>query len=176
MTRRLFFLFIIVVPLLMAVSGCRTVREGTDERRDSADSVRIEYREKVVEVPVTVTVYIPEERKERETGDTASHLATRFAESWARLRWRDGRPTLYHSLENIPQAIEKNDSVAVTEKERTVWRTRRVTYTKTVVREKQLTRWQRMKIEFADFIIVGLVIIILVLGTQLVVKVKRPQR
>jgi hypothetical protein len=39
---------------------------------------------------------------------------------------------------NIPQKIEKTDTVPVKEKEKTVWNIRRVTYNKTEIREKQI--------------------------------------
>lgn len=133
----------LLIAVLILLCGCKTLKTGIDEKTDTSDSVRIEYREKIVKVPVTVYVEVPAEKKERETRDTVSHLATRYADSWAKLLWRDGEPLLFHSLANIPQKIEKQDTVPVVEKERTVWRTRRVAYTKTVVRERRLVWWQK---------------------------------
>ena len=72
-----------------------------------------------------------------------SHLTTRFADSWAKIQWRDGDPFLFHSLANIPQKIEKQDSVPVKETVRTEWRTRRVAYTKTVFVEREPAWWQK---------------------------------
>lgn len=128
--------------LLFLLCGCRTWKRGVSESRNAENSVRIEYREKVVKVPVTVYVEVPIERQ-MQMADDSSHLETSFAVSDASMVWIDGVPFLRHSLENKPQKIEKKDSVPVTEKEKTVWKTRRVTYTRTEIREKQLVWWQK---------------------------------
>ena len=134
-----------VVCLLVGtllLCGCRTKREVI-ETTDSRDSVTVEYRERVVEVPVTVYVDVPAERQERETRDTTSTLATSLARSTATVRWTDGQPLLLHSLENIPQRIERTETVPVTEREKATVKTRRVIYTKTVTKEKPWPWWQR---------------------------------
>ena len=46
-------------------------------------------------------------------------------------------------MENKAQKIQKKDSVPVTEKEKVTDKTRRVTYNKTEIREKQLAWWQK---------------------------------
>ena len=137
------YMVCLAIAFLLLACGCTALRTGASEKTDTTDSVRVEYVERIVKVPVTVYVEVPAEKKERETRDTVSHLTTRFADSWARLLWRDGEPLLFHSLENIPQKIGKTDTVPMVEKEKTVWRTRRVTYTKTVIREKPLVWWQK---------------------------------
>ena len=125
-----------------ALSSCKTLKSDTKEKQTEKDSVRIEYKEKIVKVPVTVYVEVPVEVKERFSNDSTSHLETSFAVSDASMVWIDGVAFLRHSLENIPQKIQKNDSVQVVEKEKIVWKTRRVTYNKTEIREKQLAWWQ----------------------------------
>ena len=142
---------LIILCLIVAmgiVVGCRTVKSSEKENTDTSDSVRIEYIEKIVKVPVTVTVEVPVEQKDRMTNDSTSHLETSFAVSDASMIWIDGVPFLRHSLENKPQKIAKKDSVPVKEKEKIMWKTRRVTYTKTVTLEKQLTRWQQAKQDY----------------------------
>ena len=131
-----------LLALMMVLSGCKLWRQNVSEKTDTQDSVRIEYREKVIKVPVTVYVEVPVEHKEKFSNDSTSHLETSFAVSDASMIWIDGVAFLRHSLENKPQKIEKEDSVSVVEKEKIVWKTRRVTYNKTVVREKQLAWWQ----------------------------------
>lgn len=143
--------------------GCKTIKSSISENTDTKDSVRVEYVEKIVEVPVTVTIEVPAQKAERETTDSVSHLETDFAKSTAAIHWNDGIPFLFHNLENKPQKISKTDSVPVKEKEKIVWKTRRVTYTKTEIREKQLTWWQQAKVDFAEYIISFLVVTILVL-------------
>lgn len=133
----------VIAALLTLMFGCSTLKGSLKECSDTKDSVIIEYVEKIREVPVTVYVEVPPEEKQRETRDTVSHLTTRFADSWAKIQWRDGEPLLFHSLANIPQKIEKKDSVPVKETVKTEWRTRRVNYTKTVFVERELAWWQK---------------------------------
>ena len=92
---------LIVVLLLFLLCGCKTVR--TEEKTDTRDSVRIEYKEKIVKVPVTVYVEVPVEVKERFSNDSTSHLETSFAVSDASMVWIDGVAFLRHSLANKPQ-------------------------------------------------------------------------
>ena len=61
-----------------------------------------------------------------------------------------GVPFLRHTLANKAQAIGKKDSVPVTEKEKVVWKTRRVTYTKTEIREKENSGWEKVKIRYGE--------------------------
>lgn len=159
---------LIIFCLIVAmgiVAGCRTIRTGENEKSETNDTVRIEYREKIVKVPVTVIVKVPVEQKEKMTNDSTSHLETSFAVSDASMVWIDGVAFLRHSLENKPQQISKNDSVPVKEKEKIMWKTRRVTYTKTVTLEKQLTLWQRTKQDFGGWamgILSGLIIVFII--------------
>ena len=160
---------LVVVLLLFLLCGCKTVR--TEEKTDTRDSVRVEYKEKVVKVPVTVYVEVPVEVKERFSNDSTSHLETSFAVSDASMVGIDGVPFLRHSLENKAQKIAKSDSVPVVEKEKVVWKTRRVTYTKTEIREKQLAWWQK-GLMWIGGISIGILFIFIV---NLVIK-KRLQR
>ena len=133
---------VILVSLVMLL-GCKTIKSSVSEKTDTSDSVRIEYREKIVKVPVVVEVEVPVEKVSTQTKDSTSHLETSFAISDASLIWIDGVAFLRHSLENKAQKIQKKDSVPVTEKEKIIWKTRRVTYNKTEIREKQLAWWQK---------------------------------
>lgn len=141
---------ILLILALFALCGCRSVKSAEKEKTEIGDSVRIEYKEKIVKVPVTVYVEVPVESKERFSRDTTSHLTTSFAVSDAAIVWIDGVPFLRHSLENIPQKFQKKDSVPVTEKEKVVWKTRRVTYTKKEIYEKENTWWEKMKIRYGE--------------------------
>ncbi len=132
----------ILVSLVMLL-GCKTIKSSVNEKTDTSDSVRIEYKERIVKVPVYVEVEVPVEKVSTQTKDSTSHLETSFAISDASLIWIDGVAFLRHSLENKAQKIQKKDSVPVTEKEKIFWKTRRVTYNKTEIREKQLAWWQK---------------------------------
>lgn len=133
---------IVMMLLVGLLAGCKTKK--TIEKSETSDSVRIEYREKIVKVPVNVIVEVPVEKKVQMDRDS-SHLETSFAVSEAKMVWIDGVLFLRHSLENKPQKIEKKDSVPVAEKEKVVWKTRRVYYTKRDIQyvEKRLSWWQK---------------------------------
>ena len=160
-------IYVLVVILVCSIFySCKTYKKNVSEQKDTKDSVRIEYREKIVKVPVTVEVEVPVEVRERFSRDSVSHLETRFAVSDASMIWIDGVAFLRHSLENKAQTIRKSDSVQVVEKEKTLYKTRRVTYTKTEIREKRLAWWQTGLMYFGGF---SLFIILIVL----VIKVLR---
>lgn len=133
----------IMVLLGLLFVGCKTIKKSINEKTDTKDSVRIEYREKVVKVPVTVEIEVPVEVKEKFSNDSTSHLETSYAISDASMVWIDGVAFLRHTLANKAQKIQKDDSVSVVEKEKVVYQTRRVTYTKTEIREKQLSFFQK---------------------------------
>ena len=139
---------ILLILALFALCGCRSVKSAEKEKTEIGDSVRIEYKEKIVKVPVTVYVEVPVESHINMTNDS-SHLETGFAVSDAMMIWIDGVPFLRHTLANKAQAIGKKDSVPVTEKEKVVWKTRRVTYTKTEIR-KENTWWEKVKIRYGE--------------------------
>ena len=133
----------IIMLLCLLACSCKTTKKSVSESTDTQENMRIEYKEKIVKVPVVVEVEVPAEVKEKITRDSTSHLETTFAVSDASMVWIDGVPFLRHSLANKPQKIEKTDTANVAEKEKTVWKTRRVNYNKTEIREKQLTWWQK---------------------------------
>lgn len=135
--------FLVILVSLVMLLGCKTIKSSVNEKTDTSDSVRIEYKERIVKVPVYVEVEVPVEKVSTQTKDSTSHLETSFAISDASLIWIDGVAFLRHSLENKAQKIQKKDSVPVTEKEKIIWKTRRVTYNKTEIREKQLAWWQK---------------------------------
>lgn len=153
---------ILTLIVFLMLTGCRSLKTGVSEKTDTSDSVRIEYIERVVKVPVTVYVEVPVESKERLSPDSTSHLETSFAVSDASMIWIGGVAFLRHSLTNKSRRIAKTDSVPVTEKERTLWRTRRVTYTKTEIREKQLSRWDQLKVDYGGIVILILLFIFMI--------------
>ena len=154
-------MMIFVGVLFFLMTGCKTIKKSIEEKSDVKDSVRIEYREKVVKVPVTVYVEVPVEQKETMTKDSISHLETSFAISNASMVWIDGVPFLRHDLKNKAQKIEKTDTANVVEKENVVWNTRRVTYTKTEIREKVLPWYQKFLMWVGFISIIGLLIVII---------------
>ena len=121
--------WVVVFAIVLILTSCKTKK--VIENTESKDSVRIEYREKLVKVPVTVYVEIPAEEKEKVTNDTTSHLETSFAFSDAAIVWIDGVAFLNHKLANKPQKIAKTDSVGVKEK----------TYYKIIYRTRYKTKY-----------------------------------
>ena len=83
-----------LLPLLL--DACAAPRVTQVEQHDS---VRVEYRERLVRD--TVLFLVPAESTEREARDTSSHLETSYAESDA--SYSDG--VLTHSLRNKPQQV-----------------------------------------------------------------------
>ena len=136
-------MMMILCILLFLTVGCKSIKKSVSEKENVSDSVRIEYKEKIVKVPVTVYVEVPVENVSTMTKDSTSHLETSFAVSNASMVWIDGVPFLRHDLKNKAQKIEKTDTAHVVEKEKVIWKTRRVTYTKTEYVKKDLSWWQK---------------------------------
>lgn len=153
-------MMIFVGVLFFLMTGCKTIKKSIEEKSDVKDSVRIEYREKIVKVPVTVEVEVPVEVKEKFSNDSTSHLETSFAISDASMVWIDGVAFLRHSLANKAQKIEKTDTANVVEKEKVVYQTRRVTYNRTEIREKVLP-WYQKGLMWIGFIaiFIGLILV-----------------
>ncbi len=142
---RLLRSFLIIMPLigLTCCSPCRHLTTGTQQV--SADSVRIEYRERTILVPDTVIITIPVQTAERTTLDSISHLENDFAESDARIN-SDG--TLFHSLSSKPQEMEVPTQKEVAQRDSIVYHDRwlQKTVTKTVTVERDLSWWHKTQI------------------------------
>lgn len=139
-------LFAILSLVLLLICGCaasRRITESSDIERQ--DSIRIEYRERIVSVPDTVFVEIPAQTAERTTLDSTSHLENDYAESDARIN-SDG--TLFHSLDTKQQKkpvptekqIEYRDSIVYRDRIKTE------TVTETEYVERSLSWWERTQI------------------------------
>ena len=152
----------ILIILLMLAFGCKSIKKSVSEKENVSDSVRIEYKEKIVKMPVTVYVEVPVENVANITKDSTSHLETSFAVSNASMVWIDGVPFLRHDLKNKAQKIEKTDTANVVEKEKIVWKTRRVTYTKSEIREKVLPLYQKCLMWIGGISILVFIIIVVI--------------
>lgn len=130
--KRFFAIFFAVALLL---PGCKATH-----------GVIIETREKVKVinhtelVPVVATFEVPAMIIEKTVKDSSSHLETNFAESDARVN-SDG--TLYHSLRNKKQTLEKQIEVKVEYQDSIVYKETEVP----VYIEKDLTKWQRIRLD-----------------------------
>lgn len=154
----------IFLLVLLFVAACSTKR--TVEQSHSSDSSYTELRESIVYVPVTTIVEVPEQTAERETRDSNSHLETAFACSDASIVWRGGVPYLHHSLANKPQRIEQTQTVPVKQQRLTIYR--RIIRTRYVYKyvERQLSLYQRLMLNLAPWIIIGLIIYIIYMRTR----------
>lgn len=138
--------FILIIISLIGLTCCSPCKHlTTGEQQVSADSVRIEYRERITLVPDTVIITIPAQTAERTTLDSISHLENDFAESDARIN-SDG--SLFHSLNTKPQEMEMPTHKEVAQRDSIVYRDRwlQKTITKTVTVEKELSWWQKTQI------------------------------
>lgn len=136
---------VILLFALLLLGACSTTRKLSSQATNERDSIRIEYRERIVSVPDTVFVEIPAQAAERTTLDSTSHLENDYAESDARIN-PDG--TLFHSLDTKPQMkpvptekqIEYRDSIVYRDRIKTE------TVTETEYVERSLSWWEKAQI------------------------------
>lgn len=158
MLRRLLTYFIAIVCLISC--GCPRVITGHDQK----DSVRIEYRERIVrdtveyEMPVIVEKHI--------TDDTLSVIENDYAKTTAVVH--DGR--LSHDLQTKPAVIKV--PVAVPVHDTTYIERKAETITETVEVEKELTFFQMLFIALGKVMVVAIVAALLIGGWAIFSKHK----
>jgi len=93
-------LLYITLALFIAIAlySCKAKQHVVYEQRDS---IRIEYREKIVKDTDSVLVYLPSEEKSISTYDSTSHLKTKYAESIATI----SSGMLTHTLKTIDNPV-----------------------------------------------------------------------
>lgn len=136
---------VILLFALLLLGACSTTRQLSSQATNERDSIRIEYRERIVSVPDTVFVEIPAQTAERTTLDSTSHLENDYAESDARIN-PDG--TLFHSLDTKPQMKPVPTEKQIEYRDSTVYRDRIKTETVTETKyvERSLSWWERTQI------------------------------
>lgn len=135
--------YFILALAAVLMAGCKTSKSVTQERTEKRDSVRVEYRERVVFVPDTIFLEVPKQSAERVVRDSVSHLENEYAYSDARILI-DG--SLFHALSTKPQKkpiqtmqkIVTRDSIVYVDR----WRSK----DKVVKIEKQLSWLQKAQI------------------------------
>jgi nucleoid-associated protein YgaU len=120
---------------LVGCCPCKHLATGT------TDSTRVEIRERIVKVRDTVVVELPAERVEVITPDTTSTVQTSLATSTAIV----SGGVLTHSIENKKTAIRKPTEVRVEVRDSIIYRDRQTT--KVVEVERELTAWQRFRLD-----------------------------
>lgn len=137
-----FVLFAILSLVLLSICGCVSSRHITGSYNiERQDSVRIEYRVRIVNVKDTVFVEIPAQTAERTTPDSTSHLENDYAESDARIN-PDG--TLFHSLDTKPQKKSVHTEKQIECRDSIGFRYRIKTETEYV--ERSLSWWEKTQI------------------------------
>lgn len=150
------------ISTMFSLSSCCTKKIVTNTI--TKDSLITEVKTETVYVPDTVYLEVPAQKAQCTTADSTSHLETDFAKSDARIN-PDG--TLSHSLENKPQnkpvefqkPIEKRDSI--------VYKYKYIN--NDVVKEKELSKWERTKIDYGGTAI----IIVLLMFVFIVYRIVR---
>lgn len=137
---------ILIMLTAFACCPCRHLATGT------TDSVRVEVRERIVEVRDTVHVRLPDERVDNITSDTTSRIETSVAVSTATVR--DGK--LHHALWNKQQPI--GVAVDMSFKVEDITKERITTIREVVEVPRNLTWWQQTQMRgfWALLLVVGL--------------------
>lgn len=149
---------IFLLLLLALLTSCHSKKMVTEI---VVDSVRVEYKEKVVKVPVTTVIEIPSEHYEVETRDTFSTLETSYAVSKASILWDDKTPVLHHSLQNKPQMIVRTDTVLTVQKECKEEKSHYSNEAKVI--EKELSKYDKLCLKTGKVVIVVLPIVVMLL-------------
>lgn len=142
---------IILLATLLATFSCCPCRHLATA---TADSTRVEVRERIVKVRDTVVVELPAERVEIITPDTTSTVETSLATSTATV----SGGVLTHSIENKQTTIRKPTEVRVEVRDSIIYRDKQTT--KIVEVERELTWWQRFRLDgfWALLAVVGLAV------------------
>lgn len=147
------FIGLLICALLGSCCPCKNLVTG--ETTVIQDSTQTEVKTETIYVPDTVFVEIPEQKAERTTNDSTSHLENDYAISDASIN-PDG--SLHHTLETKPQKkpvefqkpIEKKDSIVYRYKYRD----------KEVIKEIPLSKWDRFKVNYGGYALMAMILIV----------------
>lgn len=120
----------------IALYSCKAKQNVVIETRDS---IRIEYREKIVKDTDSVLVYLPSEEKAISTYDSTSYLKTKYAESTASI----SNGILSHTLKTIDKPIPVQVVKETVYKDSIVYQDREVEKEVPLVVEKELSWIQK---------------------------------
>lgn len=127
-------------------------------RIEYRDSVRVEYRDRIIHD--TATFYVEKEVEKIITKDTASHLENRWAVSDASV----SEGLLYHSLESIPQIVKVPYEVEVHD---TTYIEKSVASEVQIKEvEKPLSCWNRLKLASFEWLILALGVCLAFIGIK----------
>lgn len=145
---------LIGILLALTLSGCCVCKKCPPQK----DSVRIEYRDRIIHD--TTTFEVTKEVEKIVTRDTVSHLEN----SWAKSDALVSEGFLHHSLESIPQIIKVPYEVVVTDT-LIVEKTTEPEYI-----EKPLTWWQKFRQGAFWWLVGGIVLLLIWTFRKLIFK------
>lgn len=125
----------ILCAVALLLPGCKATHGVVVETHEKVKIIN-----HVELIPVIATFEVPAAIIEKTVKDSSSHLETDFAKSDARVN-RDG--TLYHSLENKQQTLQKEIEVKVEYQDSIVYKEKEVP----VYIEKEFTKWQKTRLD-----------------------------
>lgn len=156
-------LTVLALLILITTCSCWSSRQTVREKETNDEKVRIEYRE-IIRTD-TVTVQLPAERIEVTRRDS-SHLETNLAASDARIL-PDG--TIYHTIRNKPFTpkipVQNTDREII--RDSIVYQTKEIPYPV----EKELTRWQKFRMDIGGYAVFALLGIVIFYGIKVVRKI-----
>lgn len=136
-------LLVLALNLMVTIPSCSVCKPRVEYR----DSVRMEYRDRIVHD--TATFVVEKEVEKIITKDTTSHLENRWAVSDAVV----SGGLLSHSLESIPQIVQVPFEVEV--RDTIIVEKSSQSEIKEVEVEKPLSWWQRLRISAFWWLIAG---------------------
>lgn len=139
-------LLLLALNLATTIPSCSVCKPRIEYR----DSVRVEYRDRIIHD--TATFYVEKEVEKIITKDTLSHLENRWAVSDASV----SEGLLYHSLESIPQIVKVPYEVEVHDTTY-VEKASEIVYVEKPV-EKPLTWWQGLRLDAFWWLLLALVL------------------
>lgn len=146
---------IILLITALILIGCSTSRR-LEILPHQQDSTHVEVRKEIIYVTDTVYFEIPEQKSERTTADSTSHLENDYATSNARIN-PDG--SLYHDLNTKPQDISKEVQTPVERSDSIVYRYKDKIVIETVEVEKELSWWEKTCIKWFPYLLIALFVI-----------------
>ncbi len=145
----IFLLLAFATAFLTGCRGWRLVRSEVERKMDSV-IIRTEYRERIDTAYITIEKWF-----QQVLADTTSTLENKYCISRAEITETG---MLYHSLETKPQQLPVPVKTTETARDSIIYKKVPVPYPVEVKVEKELTRWQLMRLHGFWYILSALVL------------------
>ena len=144
-----FILATVALACVAGAGGCRSIKKSSGEKAEIS-----RYCERVERMVMdTVYIRLPEADKSYAGPDTASRLETELARSSA---WIDSAGLLHHTLSHTRNEIP----VTVARRETTHTSRADSIMTRTVVMQRELTAWQRLRLDAFGWVAGGAALVV----------------